>query len=105
MQFAAEEGAGGQDDPRRANPQSALGNDAAHAVAFHEQVIDSLLKQFQPRLGLDDAADGVAVQHAVCLGARRAHRGALAPIEHAELNARGIGGPGHGTAQGVDLAH
>ena len=46
-----------------------------------------------------------AVQVAIGLAARSAHGGSLAGVEHAELDARGIGQRAHGTAESVDLAH
>src|SRR5690606_2384554 len=48
---------------------------------------------------------GGAVQAAVGLAAGGTHRRALAGIEGAPLDAGGVGGAGHGAAQGIDLAH
>ena len=45
------------------------------------------------------------IELAVGLGARAPHRRALAPVEHAKLDAAGIGDAPHQSVQRIDLAH
>ena len=45
------------------------------------------------------------IELAVGLRARALHRRALAPVQQAELDAGGVGGPAHDPVQRVDLAH
>ena len=50
-------------------------------------------------------ADGLPIELPVRLGARGAHRRALAGIQDAELDAGAVRGARHGAAQGIDLPH
>ena len=77
--------------------------DAAHLLAFDEEVGDFLLEQCEVRLVLQHRADRLLVQDAVGLRARRAHRRTFAGIEGAELNASAIRSLRHRTAERVDL--
>ena len=77
----------------------------AHPLALDDQVGDLLLEEHQVRLVLEPRADGLAVQLAVGLGARGAHRRTLAGVEGAELDAGEVRGARHGAAQGIDLPH
>ena len=52
----------------------------------------------------DRGLHGRGIELAVGLGARPAHRRTLAAIEHAELDAGGIGDPAHQAVQRIDLA-
>ena len=52
----------------------------------------------------DPPLDFLLVRLLIGLGPRAVHRRALAAIEHAELNAGGVDGAAHGSAQCVDLA-
>ena len=45
------------------------------------------------------------IELAVGLGARAAHRRALAAVEHAKLDAAGIGDAAHQAVERIDLAH
>jgi hypothetical protein len=78
MDQAGEEGAGGQHHRFGLEAQADLGDDAGDAVAGDAEVVDRLLEQREVRLVLQPAADRRLVQHAVGLGARGAHRRALA---------------------------
>ena len=71
---------------------------------FHDQVFDRFLPQREPRLGFEDASDFLLIGPPVGLGAGAVHGGPLAAVQHAELDAGGVDGPGHGAAEGVDLA-
>ena len=88
---------------RRGESQADGGHGADDAVALDDQVVDRLLEEPQVGLVFEAAADGGAVQHAVGLGARGAHRRALARVEGAELDPRLVGGDRHGAAQRIDL--
>ena len=59
------------------------------------------------RFGWSSSSARIAalVERAVGLRARRAHRRALARVEHAELDAGAIGGARHHAAERVDLPH
>lgn len=105
MDAAVEKSPGGEHHGARTKGNAHLRDGADHAVAFHHQVIDGLLEQAQVRLVLQAAADRGLVQHAVGLRAGRAHRRALARIENAKLDARLVGGNGHGAAQRIHLFH
>src|SRR5688572_8255523 len=77
----AEKGAGGEHDRARRELEAGLGRDAGHAVAFEQQVVDRLLEDREPRLVFEATPYRLLVEHAVGLGARRAHRGTLARVE------------------------
>jgi len=57
------------------------------------------------RLRGDRRLHGLPIQLTIGLGTRAAHCGPLAAIEHAELNAGGIGDPAHQAIQGVDFPY
>ena len=61
---------------------------------------DALLSAMLAKHGL---ANGVSIELAVGLGARRPHRRALARVEGAELDPGAVDGGRHGAAQRVDL--
>jgi hypothetical protein len=103
MDEAGKEGAGGQHHGFGLEVQAELGDGAGDAVAGNGKVVDGRLEQRQVGLILQPAADRRLVQHAVGLGARGAHRRALAGIEDAELDAGLVGGRSHGAAEGIDF--
>ena len=86
-------------------PGAHAGDPHLGAGPFDDQVVGGLLAQGQPRLVLDDPLHLLLISHAVGLGAGAVHGGPLAAVEHAELDAGRVDRPGHGPAQGVDLAH
>ena len=53
----------------------------------------------------DRGLHGLPIELAVGLGARAAHRRALAAVEHAELDAGGVGDAAHQAVERIDLAH
>ena len=71
---------------------------------FDEQVFHRFLPQREPRLRFEDSSDFLLIGPFVGLGAGAVHGGALAAIEHAELDAGGVDGQAHGAAEGVDFA-
>ena len=101
MNFAAEEGAHREHDRRRAERQSALGNDTHHAIAFDDQILGFLLKQCQMGLGFEHASNGAFVELSIRLRPSGAHGGPLAGVQRAELDAGQIRGARHGPAQSV----
>jgi hypothetical protein len=90
-------------DSAAAELDTGLRHHATHLLALDQQVGDFLLEQRQVRLVLQHRADRLLVQHAVGLRARRTHRGTLARIQGAELDAAAIGRLRHRTAERVDL--
>ncbi len=103
VNLAAQERADRQHDCAGAELDACLRDDAAHLLAFDEEVGDFLLEQREVRLVLQHRADRLLVQDAVGLRARRTHRRTFAGIESAELNAGAIGGLRHRAAERVDL--
>ena len=61
------------------------------------------MEEGQIGLILQRLPNGLAVQDAICLGARGSNRGALAGIENPELDTGVIGGNGHDAAQRIDF--
>jgi hypothetical protein len=53
---------------------------------------------------LQESANRTPVEPAITLRARSPNSGALASVEHAELNHREIGSPSHDSAERIDLA-
>src|SRR5690606_3959362 len=84
----AQEGTGGEDHCARA-PQAAVAQaDAATAAsAMKQQVPDGPLLDRQPVLIRKQRLHGGPVELPIRLRSRAAHRGALAPVEQAELDA------------------
>src|SRR3546814_4245781 len=97
MDPAGEEGAGGEHHRGRLEAQAGVGERAAHAVVpaaigLDQQVVDGGLEDGEVRLRLHGAPDVRAIQTAVGLAARRAHRRPLRRVEPAPLDAGGVGG-------------
>jgi len=101
MDAAGEERPGGQHHRPALEHQAHLGAHAGHAVALKQQVVHRLLEQIEIGLVFEPLADRLLVQHAVGLGTGGPHRRPLAGIEDAELDARLVGGQGHGATQGI----
>ena len=105
MDAAGEKSSRGQHHRPRPNLDAEPGDHAGYAVVLHDEIVDGLLQHEQARLILDDAADRRAIQRPVGLGPGRPHRGALACVEHAEMDAGPVHGKRHGAAERVDLPH
>ena len=103
MDLAVQKRAGGQHHRARSEANTNLRHSAHHAITFDHQVVHGLLKKPQFGLVFQAFADGGFVQNAVSLGAGGAHGRAFGSVEDAKLNARLIGGQGHGAAHGVNL--
>ena len=80
------------------------GDDAGDRALLDDQVLDRGLDHLEVRRGADRRLHGLAVKLAVGLGAGALHRRAFAPVQHAELDAGGVGDLAHQAVQRVDLA-
>ena len=69
-----------------------------------DQVLDRGLDHLEIRRGADRCLHRLPVKLAVGLGAGALHRRAFAAVQHAELDAGGIGHLAHQAVEGVDLA-
>ncbi len=105
MDEPAQEGAGGEHHGAGADAFAAGGDDAGHGALLDDQVLDGGLDHFEARRGADRRLHGLAVELAVGLGARALDRRALAAVEHAELDAGGVGHAAHEAVERIDLAH
>jgi len=72
---------------------------------LYDKVLDGLLAERQAGLFLAEAFDKVLVGPFVGLRSGTVHGRALATVQDAELDARGIDCPAHGPAQGIDFTH
>ena len=104
MDKPAQKGPGGDDNRAGAefppltqpNPDDpAIPDDQLIRLAFDHAEIGGL-----PDRGLH----GGGIEFSIGLGPWPPDRGTLAPVEHAELDATGIGHPPHQTIEGIDLA-
>ena len=103
MDLAGEEGAGGQHHRRRIEAQAGLGDGAAHVLFSMTRSSTAAWKMVRLGLCFDDAADRAAVQRAIGLATRGAHRRTLGGIERAPLDAGQVGRVGHDPAQRIDF--
>ena len=104
MDQAPQKSAGGQHHGATGSAAAASRTPAHDAVADH-QVVDLRLDHREVRGFADRALHGLAVELAVGLGARPAHRRPFAAVEHAELDAARIGDAAHQPVQRIDFAH
>ena len=105
MDSSIEEGASRQHDRWRPKDHTGLGSNARHAIARHQNVVNRLGEEHQIGLVLQAGSDRLAIEHPISLGPCGPNRGALGGVENSKLNARLIGGNGHGPTQGIDLFH
>src|SRR5262249_25296215 len=94
----------------RENDRSALDRalgrlDTADSIAGKAKTLDGSFDNLKPGLSANGRLHGGAIELAVGLGARTAHRRSLRPVEEAELDARRIGDPSHQPVKRIDLAH
>ena len=71
---------------------------------LHHEIFDRFFRSERFGLRFENAADFPLIGELVGLGARAVHGGALAAVEHAELDAGRVDGQSHGAAEGVDFA-
>ena len=105
VDHAAKEGAGADHDGMRFIRLTHLGDNAAHALAIHQQALDQCLLDVKAVLRLQPRLHLQAVTEFVRLGAVAAHGGALAAVQYAKLDAGLVYAMRHLAAHGVDLAH
>src|SRR6266850_4341649 len=86
MHQSRQERTGRQDHCPRVETQTKLRHHPGYALAVEAQVIYSLLKDREIFLIFKAPTDGLAIQHAVGLRTRGAHRRSLAGIEDAKLD-------------------
>ena len=80
-----------------------LRDDAFDGTAVFDQIDHRLLEYRQTGLVFQFTADRHAIELTIGLGARRAYRRALAPVENPELDAGLIRGQRHFAAERVDF--
>ena len=103
MDQSAQEGADREHHARGLELQTELGPDPADPIAMDDQVLDRLLKDHEPVLGLQGLAHGRLVEHPIHLPTRRPHRRPLAGVQAPELDPGAVRGPPHEPAERVDL--
>ena len=100
----AQEGAGGEHGGAAGEAAAVRQGDGRDAVAGDVEAESLALDEREVRLRRQGPLHGGAVEGAVRLGAGAAHGRALAAVQDAELDAAGVGHPGHDAVEGVDLA-
>ena len=99
----AEEGADGHHDAGGLDADSDSRHHAAHRVPVDDEVADRLLEKREPGRAFEHAADVAPVERAIDLGAGRPHRGTLAGVEGAEVDAAVVRAHRHRPTEGVDF--
>ena len=101
-----QKGAGGKDNGFTVITTAAHHAHAADAaLLIGEQLSALALGQVQIGTLFQHLAHIGPIAHPVGLGTGGVDRRAFAPVEHPELQAGGVGRPGHFAAQGVDFPH
>ena len=104
MDQAVEEGAGGEHHGAGGDAAAIGGHDAGDIALLHDQVFDRGFDHLEVRRGADRCLHRLPVKLAIGLGAGALHRGALAAVQHAELDAGQVGHLAHQAVERVDLA-
>ena len=105
VDHAVEKGAGRQHQSARPERPPIGETDGGDPPLGNFEIAGQALDERQIFSRLDLGAHRLAIEAAVGLSARSAHRRTLGAVEHAELNAGGIGDPAHEPVERVDLAH
>ena len=105
MEEAAHEGARGNDDRFGPVDHAKGGPHAGDGIVFDEDLGGVALVEVEVGLVLDEPLHAELVGLLVALGAGSLDAGALAGVQHAELDAGGVRVPAHDPAEGVDLPH
>ena len=103
VEETAHEGTGADDDGAGGELETEVGADAGDGVIGDEEFGDVALVDVEVGGVLEQPLHAELVGLLVGLGARRADAGALVGIEHAELDAGGVGVEAHETTEGVDF--
>ncbi len=105
MNEAAEEGAGGQDDPPGRDCPAVAGHHTDRAAgAIEDEILRPAFGDVEIGLRRQEVLHRLAIELAVRLGPRSPYRRTLAAVQNPELDARAVGHPPHDTIEGVDLA-
>ena len=105
MDAAAEKGAGREYHHRGGEAQAHLRHHPGDPALLHNEILNGLLEQGEARLMLDGLAHRLLIERAVGLGAGGAHRGALARVQGAEMDAGIIGGARHHPPKRIDFLY
>ena len=106
MDQAVEKGAGRQHDPAGRNPPAVAEHEPADLPAgIEQQILGRPLDDVETRRFGQQFGDGAAIELAVGLRARPAHRRALAAVQDAELDPGAVDRPAHDAVERIDLAH
>ena len=105
MEQAAHEGARGNDHGLGLVDHAQAGADAGHLVVRHQNLGGVALVQVEVGLVFNQPLHAELVSLLVALRTRRLHRRPFAGVEHAKLDAGGVGVQAHDPTQSVDLAH
>src|SRR5215831_14811222 len=106
MDETVEERAGRQHDTACGDrPAVAQYQPADMALGIQQQILGRALDDREPRGLRQKLTNRLAIDLAVGLRARPAHRRAFAAVEDAELDPRPIDRPAHDAVEGIDLAH
>ena len=103
MDAPAKERAHGHHHAGRLDANPDARHHPAHRVPVDDEVGDRLLEQREPWRALQHPANVAPVERAIDLGAGRPHRGTLAGVEGAEVDATVVRAHRHRPAEGVDL--
>ncbi len=90
---------------RAAETEPEIGFDAGYGIVLDEQAGDIALLEIQMRLALEDGLEAELVAPSCRTGHAGPARWALARIEHAELDTRGVRVQPHHASERIDLAH
>ena len=104
MDQAAQKRAGGQHHGAAAD-DAAIGQSDARNALLDDQVVHLGFDHSQIGRLADRLLHRRRIELAVGLGARAAHGRAFAAVEHAKLDAAGIGDAAHQAVQRIDFAH
>ena len=101
MDQPTQESPGGDDDSRGGQFASAGKTNTRDAAVSNDQLVGLTFDHGEVGSFADRSLHGRGIELAIRLGARPPHGRALAPIEHAKLNACGVGDPAHQTIERI----
>ena len=105
MEKAAREGARRQNDRPRLPGFPEMILKTRYRPVLHQEFLHQSLLEIEARLAFDRVFHIYAVALLVRLGAQGLYGRAFFRVQHPELNARGVDGAGHFTAQSVHFTH